>query len=405
VSHDPFHHTWTSLKPGKEATVKASWDQVYSWFKQLNVFPKLIWKGRENSTCYFCVGIGSSGNALPNFPKFTVRAFDGQQPQWQGFPAALEWTPYGVLEIPSKHRNIGSEAVAIQISKAKTQSSWSPPEGHSPEHRTHVPSQALWTSNIETSKQLFQDTTLRKIVLARESYFEFSDPWTRFIELQLSQPDNYHFLFSPEPETIFLGASPEKLFSTSGTILKTEALAGTRSVSNNKTENKALAEDLNQSSKDQTEHHIVVHYIHQQLKDLCTEQRSLKQEVLELPHVQHLRTPIECILHPNTTTSQLLDRLHPTPAVCGIPKTLARKTIAKLEPFHRGWYAGTMGIEHGDAADFTVLIRSALWKRVSNEHTAGYAWSGAGIVEESDPISEWIEIGNKAKQFVQQETS
>ena len=75
----------------------------------------------------------------------------------------------------------------------------------------------------------------------------------------------------------------------------------------------------------------------------------------------------------------MLDRLHPTPAVCGIPKRISNQLISELEPFHRGWYAGTMGIEHNDNTDFTVMIRSALWR-----DNAGYAWSGAGIVEESD---------------------
>ena len=403
MSHDPLHNTWTSLEPSTQTTVHASWDQALSWFKNLDVYPKLIWQGREGSSCYLCVGIGT-GSSIDELPKFTVRAFDEQQPQWKGFPASIEWTPYGIIEFPSKYRNMGSGIVDIRFSKAAFQSSWVPPEGHTQQHTTHVPSQEGWTSNIETSKQLFHDTTLRKIVLARESYFQFNDPWTQFVELRRSQPHNYSFLFSPDPDTVFLGASPEKLFSKSGTVLKTEALAGTRSVSKNKAENEALIEELNQSNKDQTEHHIVVHYIHQQLKDLCIAQQSLTQEVLQLPHVQHLRTPIECTLHPNTTTAQLLDRLHPTPAVCGIPKTLAKKKIAELEPFHRGWYAGTMGIEYGDTADFTVLIRSALWKRISNEHGSGYAWSGAGIVEESDPLSEWIEINNKAKQFVQEGT-
>ena len=105
-----------------------------------------------------------------------------------------------------------------------------------------------------------------KIVLARESYFDLPDPWAQFIRLKESQPNNYHFLFSPQPNTIFLGASPEKLFSQTGYTLKTEALAGTRSVSHDQSENESLKQELNQSSKDQTEHHIVVHYIHTQIE-------------------------------------------------------------------------------------------------------------------------------------------
>ena len=310
------------------------------------------------------------------------------------FPSALRWTPFGVFEWCSE------ESTSCTLSKSTLQQQWKSHKGHKQTHRSHKPNRDQWIHNIEKSKQLFHETTLRKIVLARESYFEPADPWTHFIKLKDSQPNNYHFSsHHRKKHNISLVFHQKKLFSQNGSILKTEALAGTRSVSHNQSENESLRQELNQSSKDQTEHHIVVHYIHTQLKDLCIEQRSLTQEVLQLPHVQHLRTPIECILHPNTTTEQLLDRLHPTPAVCGIPKSISNQQISELEPFHRGWYAGTMGIEHNDNTDFTVMIRSALWKG-----DAGYAWSGAGIVSESDANLEWIEIENKAKQFTHQES-
>jgi menaquinone-specific isochorismate synthase len=391
VPAESVNTIWSSLDLGSDVQFETSWGDVVDWFKQIDCYPKLIWKGRECSTVYFCVGMSLSH---PKLPTFTVRAFDTTQPQWDGFPSTLKWTPFGVVEWHSEENS------SCKLYKSTHQHQWCHSKGHTQIHRAHRPNLEQWVTNINKSKQLFHDTTLRKIVLARESYFDPPDPWIQFVKLKNSQPNNYHFLFSPQPNTIFLGASPEKLFSQTGSILKTEALAGTRSVSHDQSENEFLRQELNQSSKDQTEHHIVVHYIHTQLKDLCVEQRSMPQEVLQLPDVQHLRTPIECKLHPNTTTDQLLERLHPTPAVCGIPKRISNQLIAELEPFHRGWYAGTMGIEHNNNSDFTVMIRSALWR-----DDAGYAWSGAGIVSESDANLEWIEIENKAKQFIQQEST
>lgn len=380
---------WSSLALGAKVQITTSWDDVFDWFQQIDCYPKLIWKGRESSTVYLGVGIGVSQKELPTF---TVRAFDATQTQWNGFPGSIKWTPFGVIEWCSE------EPRSCTLSKSTLQKQWQLSNGHIQTHNSHRPNRSQWNNNIEKSKQLFHETTLQKIVLARESYFEPPNPWVQFMELQGSQPNNYHFLFSPQPNTIFLGASPEKLFSQNGSILKTEALAGTRSVSDDQSENEYLMKELNKSTKDQIEHNIVVRYIHTQLKDLCIELRSLTQEVLQLPHVQHLRTPIECTVHPDTTTNQLLDRLHPTPAVCGIPKRISNQFIAELEPFHRGWYAGTMGIEHNNNTDFTVMIRSALWI-----DDAGYAWSGAGIVTESDATLEWIEVENKAKQFIQRE--
>ena len=389
MSAESVNTLWSSLAHGTKSQIDHSWDDVFHWFQQADCFPKLIWKGRECSTLYLCVGIGRSD---PGLPSFTVRAFDTTKPQWHGFPATMKWTPFGTVEWHPSNPKLRT------ISKSTKNQKWQAGDGHLQTHRSHCPSKLHWINNIEKTKQLFHETFLQKIVLARESYFEASEPWKTFLKLKKSQPNSYHFLFSPHPETIFLGASPEKLFSQNGTVLKTEALAGTRSVSEDFSENESLKKELNGSTKDQTEHQIVVDYIHTQLSKLCIEQNRLEQEVLELPHVQHLRTPIECTLHPNIQTEEILDCLHPTPAVCGIPKGIANETIAELEPFHRGWYAGTMGIEHNHKTDFTVMIRSALWVG-----EAGYAWSGAGIVEGSDAHLEWNEIENKAKQFIHQE--
>ena len=140
-------------------------------------------------------------------------------------------------------------------------------------------------------------------------------------ELQRSQPNNYHFLFSPKPNTIFLGASPEKLFSQSGSILKTEALAGTRSVSRDQSENESLTRRTQPKYKRSNRAPYCRSLYSHTIEGFVFGTTQFEQEVLQLPHVQHLRTPIECILHPNTTTEQLLDRLHPTPRCMRDTKT------------------------------------------------------------------------------------
>ena len=69
--------------------------------------------------------------------------------------------------------------------------------------------------------------------------------------------------------------------------------------------------------------------------------------------------------------------------------------IQSTEDFKRGWYAGLVGWVGADKAEFAVGIRSALYTR------AKFAfWAGAGIVAQSDPLSEWQEIETKSKQFL-----
>ena len=83
--------------------------------------------------------------------------------------------------------------------------------------------------------------------------------------------------------------------------------------------------------------------------------------------------------------------MHPTPAVCGVPTPRAIQEIDKLERQDRGWYTGIIGwMDSAMNADFVVNLRSGFY---SNNYL--YLFGGAGIVEGSDPISEWEEINNK----------
>src|SRR5690606_13237925 len=93
--------------------------------------------------------------------------------------------------------------------------------------------------------------------------------------------------------------------------------------------------------------------------------------------------------------ADLLRGLHPTPAVGGVPRDRAMAFIASRENFDRGWYAGPVGWISSDAAEFAVAIRSGI---VDGDTLALY--SGAGIVEGSEPAAEWGEIEQKMSNFL-----
>lgn len=83
--------------------------------------------------------------------------------------------------------------------------------------------------------------------------------------------------------------------------------------------------------------------------------------------------------------------LHPTPAVCGTPVDQARKVIAEIEPFDRGYYAGMVGwCDASGDGEWVVAIRCA---EIEDEVLRLFA--GAGIVEGSDPASELAETTAK----------
>ena len=89
----------------------------------------------------------------------------------------------------------------------------------------------------------------------------------------------------------------------------------------------------------------------------------------------------------------LLEALHPTPAMGGVPQAQAMDYIAQAEPVPRGWYASPVGwIDHNLDGAFAVAIRSAV-----SQNERVWLYAGAGIVADSIPQKEWDETALKFK--------
>jgi isochorismate synthase EntC len=110
--------------------------------------------------------------------------------------------------------------------------------------------------------------------------------------------------------------------------------------------------------------------------------------VLTLSGIQHLETAIHAELRERTDVLELLELLHPTPAVCGQPRDAAYGFLEQEEGFARGWYGGPVGWmdTHGNGV-FAPALRCGLVER-----DAWHLFAGAGIVRGSDPDREWDEI-------------
>jgi menaquinone-specific isochorismate synthase len=149
------------------------------------------------------------------------------------------------------------------------------------------------------------------------------------------------------------------------------------------------------SGKERREHAFVQQAIQSSLEALCTrvESPDAPSELL-LTRGRHLHARLTGTLRPDVTAVELLDALHPTPAVGGVPGDAALTAIRDQEPFDRGWYAGPVGWVGADAAEFSVAIRSGLV-----EPTRLALFSGAGIVDGSVPEREWDEIEQKLGDF------
>lgn len=267
-----------------------------------------------------------------------------------------------------------------------------------PVSRMDTPEWTGWKNNVERALAAFDEGRLGKVVLARRADFEFDgdlDPAFLAEVLEAATPGCFHFYVEPEEGVAFVGASPERLFRREGREVRSEAVAGTRPRGESETDDAALREQLLGSAKDLSEHAYVRDSIRQAMGGLC-ERLEVEERLSEmkLARGRHLVSGVRGTLREGVTDWDVLQALHPTPAVGGHPREEALAEIRASEPFDRGWYAGPVGWISGDAAEFAVGIRSGL---VGGRTLR--LFSGAGIVAGSVPEEEWAEIEQKICDF------
>lgn len=257
------------------------------------------------------------------------------------------------------------------------------------DHAEHL-SAEIWDERIEAIRDAISEGTVRKVVAARASRLHFRDG----IELRPAlerltdrYPDCFRYAFQLDRAT-FLGASPETLIDKRGLRVSTQALAGSIAADLPDAGAKLLA-----SKKDRFEQDLVVRAIRAALTPLCSELHcAATPETRTLRHLTHLCTPIEGRLSSAKHVLDLVEALHPTPAVGGSPVREAMQWIAESED-ERGWYAAPVGwFDTAGDGHFAVAIRSALF--TGND---ALVYAGAGIVADSDPQLEYQETGLKQR--------
>lgn len=242
----------------------------------------------------------------------------------------------------------------------------------------------LWHDQVRAIGDAIARGELEKLVLARRVDVELGSavPPARVLErLRELVPQCVRFAFT-NGGPCFLGAAPERLVSKRGTAFETEAVAGSVRVGAEPTSR------LLESWKDRDEQAIVLRELLRALEPIAESiEHPAQPEVHVLKHVAHLRTRVRGALNARRHVLELVERLHPTPAVAGVPTERALEWIALHEADERGWYAGPVGWMDGQGnGDFVVALRSGV---LSENTLAGYA--GAGIVRGSEAESELAE--------------
>ncbi len=248
-----------------------------------------------------------------------------------------------------------------------------------------------WCRAVAAVRDRIRGGGLTKAVLARELIVATDRPVDPALLLdRLTTTFPAAFLFRVGG---FLGASPELLVSRDGDVVRAHPLAGTAPRSSDPGADAALAAGLLASAKDRSEHQITVDRLLDRLLAFCSYVDAAPEpRIMSIANVHHLGTTIEGRLSsPPASVLELVAGVHPTPAVGGEPDDVALATIAELEGFDRGPYAGPVGwVDAAGNGSFAVAIRSAVV-----DGTTVRCFAGNGMVADSDPAAELAETRTK----------
>ena len=248
----------------------------------------------------------------------------------------------------------------------------------------NIPQHEEYLQKLEKAIEIIKQNNLPKLVISRPIAKEISS---------INLEETYQLLCKKYPNTlcyllisdeeIWIGATPEILgkFNKKTHEFFTMSLAGT------------LPINEEWSEKEIEEQKPVTHYISEILKKYVTLSEVEESETYNhiSGNIKHLRTDFTAKIEDNRL-EELIEELHPTPAVCGIPKEFCKEKIIEIEQYNREFYAGYIKIETEEEIYYFVNLRCA--KIYKNQVIA---FAGGGITALSSPEKEWRETELKSQ--------
>ena len=230
-----------------------------------------------------------------------------------------------------------------------------------------------------------------KVVLSRKEkvVLQERDCAVVFEKLLQAYPAAFVYIWYHPEIGLWMGATPEKLVQSGDGHFTTMALAGTQKYQD--------TEEVHWPEKERQEQLFVTDFIVQELRDFTTAINLSLPHTLRAGGILHIKTDITGTLKAGATVKEVVSVLHPTPAVCGLPKENAKQFILAAEGYDREFYSGFLGelqkdFQTGQAAsDFYVNLRCMQF--IGNEANL---YIGCGITRDSDPDKEFQETVNKA---------
>ncbi|MDD5151780.1 MAG: chorismate-binding protein [Flavobacterium sp.] len=234
--------------------------------------------------------------------------------------------------------------------------------------------------------QAIKNNEFKKVVLSRKESidlvnFDFVDAFEKLIQLYSS---TFVYCFFHPKVGIWLGATPEQLLKVKNNHFETIALAGTQK--------EEVSNEVIWHSKEKEEQQFVTDYIVEKLKKVASEVSISKPYSVKAGSIWHIKTDISGQLNSDSSLQEVVKLLHPTPAVCGLPKEKAKVFILENENYDRTFYTGFLGeLNIEDQTDLFVNLRC-----MEIEDSQAHLFMGCGITKDSIPEKEWEESINKS---------
>lgn len=234
-----------------------------------------------------------------------------------------------------------------------------------------------------------QKNSYKKLVLSRSESHPLADdfsPLSTFVKACNAYPRMMIYLYHTPSTGTWIGSTPEIILSGQAKDWKTVALAGTMPITTE-------LEPTNWSEKNKEEQALVAEYIRKIIKKHGQKMTEKGPYTARAGQLVHLKTDFHFQLKGTGFLGDLLKELHPTPAVCGLPKSEAYAFIPENEGYERRYYSGFVGwLDPEGTTDIYVNLRCM---EIHDNEAKLYA--GGGILASSDVQSEWEETGDKLK--------
>ncbi len=251
--------------------------------------------------------------------------------------------------------------------------------------------QLFHQKSVSKAIEAIKKGDLYKVIISRKEIQQLDhiDVFQIFQNICLTYPKTFCYCWFHPQIGLWMGASPETLINIKEGYFETMALAGTQSYEG--------TTDVVWGQKEKEEQQFVVDAIKEALtKNDCVDSIEIKNTITQKAgSLLHLKTPIKARVKGKNSLKQLIEVLHPTPAVCGLPNDISKGFISSNEGYDRTYYTGFLGeVKSTEEVNLFVNLRCM---EMFEEASKAAIYVGGGITEASNAEAEWYETVNKSQ--------